>query len=52
MLIGGWEDAGTMHRIYEHISAADRLKAENKIAQFFTANQNAEKNGIQNADCN
>ena len=35
MLIGGWEDAQTMHRIYEHISDADRLKAENKIAEFF-----------------
>lgn len=52
MLIGGWEDPGTMHRIYEHISAADKLKAENKIAQFFSTNQNAEKNGIQNADGN
>jgi len=41
-LIGGWEDAATMHRIYEHISAADRLKSENKIAEFFkNANENA-----------
>ena len=38
MLIGGWEDAATMHRIYEHISAADKLKAENKISQFFSEN--------------
>lgn len=38
MLIGGWEDAQTMHKIYEHISAADRMKAENKIAQFFATN--------------
>ena len=35
MLIGGWEDAQTMHRIYEHISEADRLKSQNKIAAFF-----------------
>ena len=35
MLIGGWEDANTMHKIYEHISDADRLKSENKIAEFF-----------------
>ena len=35
MLIGGWEDAQTMHKIYEHISAADRIKSENKIADFF-----------------
>lgn len=37
MLIGGWEDPGTMHRIYEHISEADRIKQENKIAQFFNS---------------
>ena len=35
MLIGGWEDAKTMHKIYEHISDADRIKAENKIKEFF-----------------
>ena len=40
MLLGGWEDAGTMHRIYEHISNADKLKAQNKIAEFFNP-QNA-----------
>ena len=45
MLIGGWEDAKTMHKIYEHISAADRIKAENKIAAFFqNANENANAN--------
>lgn len=43
MLIGGWEDAQTMHKIYEHISAADRLKSENKLAAFF-------KNADENAD--
>jgi len=35
MLIGGWENAQTMHKIYEHISEKDRIKAENKIKQFF-----------------
>lgn len=35
MRIGGWENAETMHKIYEHISDADKLKAENKIAEFF-----------------
>lgn len=45
MLIGGWEDAQTMHKIYEHISDADRLKAQNKIADFFkNANENANAN--------
>lgn len=33
----GWEDAGTMHKIYEHISDSDRIKQENKIAQFFSS---------------
>lgn len=53
MLIGGWEDAQTMHKIYEHISAADRLKAENKLASFFKnadAKQGRKKG--QNADEN
>lgn len=35
MLIGGWEDAQTMHKIYEHISAADKLKSENKMKEFY-----------------
>ena len=35
MLIGGWEDAQTMHRIYEHVSAADRLRSENLMQKFF-----------------
>lgn len=45
MLIGGWEDAQTMHRIYEHISNKDLIRAENKIAEFYkNANENANKN--------
>ena len=35
-LIGGWNDAGTMHKIYEHIEAADILKAQNAMADFYT----------------
>lgn len=34
-LLGGWTDAGTMKRIYEHIAAADMLKAQNAITKFF-----------------
>ena len=41
MLIGGWENSQTMHKIYEHISSKDRIKAENKLKQFF---KNAHKN--------
>ena len=48
MEIGGWKSPDVMRRVYHHISAADKLKAENKISQFFTSDQNA----IQNADGN
>lgn len=42
MEIGGWKDAGTMRRIYTHLARADRLKAENKMADFYkNANENA-----------
>ena len=45
MLIGGWEDAQTMHKIYTHIAEADRMKAENMMAAFYkNANENANKN--------
>jgi integrase len=41
MQIGGWSDTQTMHKIYTHLASVDRLKAENKMAQFF---QNAHGN--------
>ncbi len=51
MLIGGWEDSKTMHKIYMHIADADRLRAQNLMAAFYqeqsgpgkkeNANQNA-----------
>ena len=44
MAIGGWKSPDVMRRIYQHISDADKLKAENKVAQFFS-----DQNGIQNA---
>lgn len=45
MEIGGWADTATMHKIYTHLSNADRLKAENKMKQFYkNANENANKN--------
>ena len=44
-LLGGWTDAGTMKRIYEHIAAADMLKAQNAIARFFDSPEaNAKQN--------
>lgn len=45
MEIGGWADNQTMHKIYTHLSAADRVKAENKMAAFYNnANKNANDN--------
>lgn len=41
MELGGWSDTSTMRKIYTHLATADRLKAENKLKQFFkNANQN------------
>lgn len=47
MLIGGWEDSKTMHKIYMHIANADRLKAQNLMAAFF---QQESKEAVQNAN--
>lgn len=35
MQLGGWSDVGTMTKIYTHISQSNRLKAQNKISEFF-----------------
>ena len=35
MEIGGWGDTQTMHKIYTHLAAKDRLSAENKMASFY-----------------
>lgn len=45
MEIGGWESQQVVHGIYEHLSAQNRLKAENKFAAFFkTTSENADEN--------
>ena len=36
MEIGGWSDISTMRKIYTHLAAADRMKAENKLKEFFS----------------
>lgn len=42
MELGGWSDNATMQKIYTHIAKADRLKNENKLAEYFkNANKNA-----------
>lgn len=35
MEIGGWADTQTMHKIYTHLAKQDRLKAENKMSEFY-----------------
>lgn len=35
MELGGWADAGTMRKIYTHLSQRDKAKAQNKMAEFF-----------------
>lgn len=35
MELGGWSDAGTMRKIYTHLSQKDKAKAQNKMAEFF-----------------
>lgn len=45
MEIGGWADAATMRKIYTHLAAADRLKAENKMSAFY--GENATKNATE-----
>ena len=48
MELGGWSDTQTMHRIYTHLAANDRLKAQNKMAQFYkNANENANESKKQ-----
>lgn len=42
MEIGGWSDYSTMRKIYTHLARADRLRAQNKMADFYkNANHNA-----------
>lgn len=43
MEIGGWADAGTMHRIYTHIARADIERYQNAIGSFYSG-ENANKN--------
>lgn len=48
MEIGGWSDYKTMRKIYTHLAQKDRLKAVNKMAEFYmNANENA--NNAENA---
>lgn len=35
MKLGGWSDPGVMRKIYTHLAEKDKLKAENKLKEFF-----------------
>lgn len=35
MELGGWADAGTMRKIYTHLSQRDKEKAQNKMRSFY-----------------
>ena len=44
MQIGGWDDAGTMRRIYTHISSKQVAQYSNAMTEFYkNANKNANK---------
>lgn len=48
MEIGGWADAGTMHRIYTHIAQSDLKRYQDAIKGFYSgenANKNANDSG-------
>ena len=47
MEIGGWENHGTVHSIYEHLSDKNRKSAEQKFAKFF---QNANEKMLTASD--
>lgn len=41
MAIGGWDDAATVHKLYEQISKKQIESASAKMGNFFSKNQNA-----------
>lgn len=40
MSIGGWDDWQTVHQFYLYLSEQDRLRAANKMSEFYNANVN------------
>lgn len=37
MAIGGWSDYETIHKVYLHLANEDKMRAENKMAQFYSS---------------
>lgn len=50
MQLGGWETAQTMTKIYTHVSESDKLKASNKMKDFYQNLQIQNKNANENAN--
>lgn len=48
MEIGGWADAGTMHKIYTHIAQSDIERYRKAIGDFYSGNANKNANESQN----
>ena len=44
MRLGGWNDPGTMRNIYRHLAEQDKNAAAEKLAAFYTAIENGNKN--------
>lgn len=43
--LGGWDDPNTVRKIYRHLAAQDKDAAAAKMAAFYTAIENGNKNG-------
>lgn len=46
MEIGGWDDPGTMHKVYIRLAARDREKAKNSMADFYSTPSEASLNDV------
>ena len=44
-ILGGWKDAGTMRKIYQHIEAEGLVRAQNAMAAFYAKSENPETDG-------
>lgn len=50
MQIGGWKDAGTMHKIYTHLAQRDIAKRAQDFSDYFDLEKRKAKNGNENGN--
>lgn len=50
MQIGGWKDAGTMHKIYTHLAQRDIAKRAQDFSDYFDPEKRKAKNGNENGN--